>query len=366
MNKQKVFLLVFLLFMISNVSAFVDSNESIQAKDAITQAKLDIVSMQEREIPTLRVNEILEDAVQLYVAQSSLSNSKTSAKFDLVLEYALKVSEIKELSFEAKDELNVFISFYESSSKSLDLSEMETFYSDLLISFQEERFEDTISSIEEGYGLLSDIQSSQTALNLFYDTTSKTIKNFFIENWKKMLIGIAIILSFLVIFWAGLRRLFLRRKKRYLFLRKNTIKNLIKDLQRDYFSRQNISETEYHVRLKKFGELVRDIDRELSLLKEGVIKLATSKAKLTKSNPKAKFWFFRKEIAKTQVSKVVPSGKNVVGEVGVKVKGESVKRKVSVKIVKGKVKVSKVKGKKSNVKKPVIKKSNNKKVSKKK
>ena len=56
--------------------------------------------------------------------------------------------------------------------------------------FDEERFEETITLVDEGYKRLSEIEASQTTVRLFYSTTTKTLKTFFIENWKKLTIFI--------------------------------------------------------------------------------------------------------------------------------------------------------------------------------
>ena len=45
--------------------------------------------------------------------------------------------------------------------------------------------------------------------------------------------------------------------------------------QKEYFQKGNISEADYQLRSKNFATLVRDIDRELPLLEEKLIKVDT-------------------------------------------------------------------------------------------
>ena len=45
------------------------------------------------------------------------------------------------------------------------------------------------------------------------------------------------------------------------------------ETQRDYFQYGKIPEGEYNIKTKRFAELVRDIDRQVPLLKEEIIKL---------------------------------------------------------------------------------------------
>ena len=283
MRKILIFCLVVSVLALNLVHASALSNESIQAKKAIDKASSDIREMQLRDIPIARANESLQEALQLYAAQLALEDTGSSGNYKVVLNDAQKVSNIKEAAIKASDELRIFNVAYIEASKETNLSEMHQQYDEIQKSFNEERFEDTSDLINKGYKSISDIQASQTSLKLFYDTTSNTLKKFFTDNWIKILIIALAAIIALVIFWTTIKKLGVNSKIRHLMLEKDTLNSLIKKMQGDYFKSRTISETEYRVKTERFKEMIRDIDRQIPLLKEELVKLEKNN---TKKKPK--------------------------------------------------------------------------------
>jgi hypothetical protein len=150
---------------------------------------------------------------------------------------------------------------------------MEEDFRKINSSFYEERFEDTISLVNQGYDRLSEIESSQTTLKLYYDATTKSIKKFLVDNWKRIAAIFGIFLILLIAFWKTLKLVRVKRKISKLNLQKETLNRLIKKLQEGYFGSKKISETEFSVKMERFKEMIRDIDRQIPLLKEEIARL---------------------------------------------------------------------------------------------
>ena len=53
--------------------------------------------------------------------------------------------------------------------------------------------------------------------------------------------------------------------------RRENITRLISEAQKQYFEKGEMSEIRYYVRTKKYAELIRDINRQIPLLKEKLI-----------------------------------------------------------------------------------------------
>jgi hypothetical protein len=264
---------LFLIFIQSSLAfSTTQSNESIQAKESLAQAEKDIFEMMEKNISINRVNETYQEALQLYSAQFALEEKGSKANYKLIIEYVSEIGSIKENALEANDELKIFVETYQDAEKTTNLSEMQDDYNNILASFQDERFEDTPTLINQGYDRISEIQSSQTALNSFYLATSSTIKNFFRENWLRILIILSLTLFFVLIFWNNLKKLRMRMKFNHLMTQKKALNTLIQNMQKSYFKTKKLSETEYTIKLKKFKELIRDIDRQIMVLKEEMFK----------------------------------------------------------------------------------------------
>ena len=61
-------------------------------------------------------------------------------------------------------------------------------------------------------------------------------------------------------------------KFNHLMTQKKALNTLIQNMQKSYFKTKKLSETEYTIKLKKFKELIRDIDRQVMVLKEEIFK----------------------------------------------------------------------------------------------
>ncbi len=285
--KTSAFVLIFImtfLFLISNSFALTTkfSNESIQAKEAINQAEKDILEMTFKNIPINRVNESYQEALQIYSAQIALEEKGGSADYNIVMKDALEVSSVKKTALQAKDELEVFKETFMNAEKEVNLSEMKEEYNQIIISFNDERFEDTLVLIKKGYNRISEIQSSQTAVKMVYLTTSKTIKSFFVKYGLKLTIIGIIALILMIIFWKTLTKLRMRMKLNRFIIQKNAVNGLIKEMQKSYFKTKKMSESEYNIKLKKYEELIRDIDRQVMVLKEEMFKVDKRTIKVKK------------------------------------------------------------------------------------
>ncbi|OIO80683.1 hypothetical protein AUJ84_02815 [Candidatus Pacearchaeota archaeon CG1_02_32_132] len=265
---------IFCLFIIQDSSALSaePSNESIQAKEGLGQAEKDILEMMENNISINRVNETYQEALQLYSAQLALEEKGKKADYKLIIKYTSDIGSVKKTALQAKDELEIFSEIFNEVGENTNLSEMHGEYDQIISSLSDERFEDTIKLIKTGYERISEIQSSQTAINAFSNAISKTIKNFFIRNWLKLIIIFSIVLILLLIFWSSLKKLKVRLRFNLLITQKKSINNLLKKMQNNYFKTKKISEADYRIRLKKFKELIRDIDRQVMVLKEEIYK----------------------------------------------------------------------------------------------
>lgn len=276
---------ILILFSISSSSALnkTVSNQSIQAKQSIDQAQKDIFEMMSKNISIKRVNETYQEAIQIYSAQIALEEKGGNPDYKIVIRDASDISSIKKIALQAKDELAVFEENYQSAKKESDLSAFQNDYNSIMTSFSDERFEDTLTLINKGYTTISQIQSEQTTTNAVYLATSKTVKDFFIQNWFVILITCSVTLFLPLIFWNTLIKLKMKIKLNNLIVQKKAINGLIKEMQSNYFKTKKMSETEYNIKLKKYDELLRDIDRQVMVLREGMLKRNKAKEKFNKT-----------------------------------------------------------------------------------
>jgi len=280
--------LVLTLLTLTNTSVALvaPSNESQLAITNLESAQNCLSEMQTREIPIQRVDASLQEATQIYSAQIALENLGKKADYTTVNNLASQVCEINKIAIEAQDQLQIFVEAYREASLSTNLSEMEAEYQDTLRSFDEERFEDTIQLVNQGYLTLSEIQASQTAARLFAETVGRGIKNFLRNNWVWLSVATVVVILLLIIFWKTLRRARYRLKLYKLSNQKSALYGLIKKLQAGYFTNKTISETEFNVKLTRFKEMIRDIDRQIPMIKEQILRIERgSSLRATSSAP---------------------------------------------------------------------------------
>jgi len=250
-----------------------ESNESIQSKNFILNGEKCIAEMQDRGINLSRVNESLQQAIQFYFAEITLERKGVKTDYNLVNSPAKEVCSIREVAFQAQDELTLFIEKWNSVQEKFNLSAIKKDYDKILNSFNEERFEDTIVLIDQGYNTLTEFESSQTSINLFYETTTKTIKDFFVNNWEILSIIVTVSVILLLLFWKTIRRKIVEKKLEDLSLRRYSIEKLIKKTQGDYFNKKTMSETEYRVKVKTFGEMMMEINKKIPEMHEELAKI---------------------------------------------------------------------------------------------
>jgi hypothetical protein len=283
MKKNLIFVSLFLfLFLFSYVSA--QSNQSMNASSAIADAQKKMDVLVSRDIPTARANDSLNQAIQLYSAQFALESSGRQADYTVVFKYLNDFSTINDNALKAQDELNVFNQALAKASTDYNFSSMNVQLVELNTSFTEQRFEDTLTLVNQAYDKMYELESSQTKLNLFYSTATKTLKQFLVDNWKTISLVLLVLIISIIIFWRSINTWNIKRKLRAFQIQKEVLLELIKKLQYNYFKKGIISETEFNTRLETFKELIRDLDRKIPLLREDLAKTNRTDFKKSSKN----------------------------------------------------------------------------------
>ncbi|MFW5977488.1 MAG: hypothetical protein ACOCQQ_03175, partial [Candidatus Nanoarchaeia archaeon] len=136
----------------------------------------------------------------------------------------------------------------------------------------------------------SEYDALNTKVKALMAASSRNIKSFLQRNWEFVLGGLVVALILFFILKKIIRKALIKRKLKQLHLRKESIHELTKQIQKEYFSTGKLSESAYHIRLKVYGEMVRDIRRQIPLLEEELAlqKNFFPKKKSKKSHKKSK------------------------------------------------------------------------------
>ena len=284
MKGNKIYInLVFLLAIlisISSISAAVNTNSSNssvqkQASDCLNSSIQIMNDMSNSGFSILRINDTFREADAIYSAQVILFEKKSKTDFSKVFEDCKKISDIRDLALNAKDELDAFKKFYEESkTEGMNTSSVDVIINKIEFEMKSERYENVQPLINQAYQEITNIKSSYTTLNIFYKSTTRTIGDFFKENWIYIIVTIIVVVLILIIFQKAISRMLIKRKIARLEIRKTTLRELIMKTQKDYFEKGLLSDSSYNIKTKKFAELIRDIEREIPLLREQLMKVS--------------------------------------------------------------------------------------------
>jgi hypothetical protein len=243
------------------------SAAALQAAANIATAEKDMQEMASRGLPVARYNDTLLIAKQVYESQLSLEGHYIKGDYAFVEEKLRELADIKQKAYTAVDEINA-LEMAIDKAEEINKSAVLEILAKARDEFRAERYEEAIRLVDAGYSKISEEEAFQTKIGAFYEAASGGIAGFFQKWWAWMLafLVIASVAGFMA--YNRIACALLNRKIGMLELRKESIRKLMLKTQKDYFDRGTTGEETYHVRTKKYAELVRDINRQIPLLRE--------------------------------------------------------------------------------------------------
>jgi len=258
-------LLISLMAFLLPVSAAEAATDKQSAYNAIESAKQDMQEMQGAGFSVKKVNDTIADAKNIYDVQVMLEQKGEKADYSSVIAKANSIGEIKKDAFETHDALRALDLKLEEAGKSQDMSAAIEIFNEAKREFEDERYEQAREAIDRCYEKINELQATFTKIKAIYEASTKTLAGFFARNYKLI---IAIILVALVLYFTFKNKVaiyLVNRNIQRLQLEKETLTEMMKKAQFDYFQKGAMPESMYNVRVTKFGELTRDIERRLSI-----------------------------------------------------------------------------------------------------
>jgi len=262
-----------------------NSSEACSLEKQISLAEEDMAKMISDGFKVTRYNDTLTVAknefdTKLYL---QITTNKTQ-DFSVVKDKLNELANIKTLAYRARDELKTLEATINETGG--DLSEVMPYFYRAKSEFLSERYEYALNAIDATYQALSEQQSMQTKLRLFYEATTRTLANFVSTYWKEIIVSIIVLAIVALISWHRISIYLLNKKLEHLYLRRTTLKKLIAKTQKEFFEKGTIDETTYHIRLNKYGEIIRDINRQIPLVKEELESLSHGFIKIRRRGEK--------------------------------------------------------------------------------
>ncbi len=263
---KKVILILLVLLCFNFVAA--EQYEIGSAEICLNESIKISENLKNNNFSVERVNDMINEMRISLNGQKTLADQGRQYDVSNVISKCAEIVDIEELAFASKDSLFVLKGFYDEISADINLSEVIPMIVEIENEIMNERYEKVDDMVDEAYDEIIDIRAKSSTLNVFYDVASRSIKNFFINNWRYLLYTFLGLLFTFLIFRRMIKSFLLQRKLKNLELRKESLKGLLMKNQDDYFNKNSISDSIYHIKNKKLAELIRDIDRQVPLIYE--------------------------------------------------------------------------------------------------
>lgn len=233
------------------------------ATKALDNARKIIDDMVSDGFNVQRVNDTLFEADQIFIAQSTLGDK---ADYALIMEKTSEIKEVSKKAYDVNDELSALK--LKLDSETGDMTEAYALFETAKQEFYDERYEISLEKIEEVYSKISELQALQTKLKAIADAGKGLFFRVFVDHWLGWTIFIIVLSLLIIILQRPVRTWIINRKMDDLKFERDILKGLIQKTQKEYFELGNVPESVYSIRTKKFGELIRDINRRIPLLEE--------------------------------------------------------------------------------------------------
>ena len=238
------------------------------AAAALAEANVSINRMEYAGLPTLRARDAYVAAAQWLDGQAALEEIGSKADYSFVLDSANQISTMEKTSFSIKDELDVLGIRLANATEGANLTSATALRDSARAEFVDGRFEEAKSLIEQSYSEISSAESAAIHSRTLVESTRKNIETFLRDNWQPIAAIAAALVVLLFLFQKRIRRFMLTSKYNSLLHEREVLQGMLRELQKNYFDRGTVNEMSYHIKTKKFGDLIRNINRQLPLLKE--------------------------------------------------------------------------------------------------
>ncbi|MBT4870985.1 MAG: hypothetical protein HON47_05410, partial [Candidatus Diapherotrites archaeon] len=180
------------------------------------------------------------------------------------------VNEIIELAYLTKDEINAVKKATLELTDEIDVSGVDEIIVLAEVEFVDERYERAGEYVEKAYDKMIELQSIEAKAEVVYLAARQNIETFLRENWEVLLGSVIAIFVFFFLFGRRLKRSFLKRKIKANYAEIEVLKGEIRLSQEVYFIKGQMSESEYHIKIKIYSEKIRTLNKDTAMLSEKI------------------------------------------------------------------------------------------------
>jgi len=249
--------------------------ESSLVNQSLAEAHLEFQELITAGLPHEKPSDLYEAAEESYVAQLAIEAEGGNATYEQIYTLLDDLFAVRQNTFAVADELTVLKNYLDAESKAslVDFTPAYKFYEDAQTEFNDERFMKARDLIDQSYEKVSELNAASTKAQALLSASTDKVGEFFKRTWKLLIVEIGVIIILFFVFNKTIKYQRIKFKIQRLNKERQVIDALTKESQKKYFEEAKMSESDYHIRMKKYGELIRDINRQIPLLQEELILL---------------------------------------------------------------------------------------------
>jgi hypothetical protein len=273
MNKiNKLILVIFFVLLLGSTVLGV-SKDAREVKLSLEEHAEIVDMMKHQKLTTNRVEDLLYVANALYKEQLENEENGSAYNYNFIKIKLNEIEVVSEQAFNAYNELKLLEIEMEEIRSSIDMEEIDGLYIIAKQELDDERYSTSIDKIDDARKKISELNSFNSRARAISTQLSKGLLNFIWTYKYIFLVIILVPLLIYLIFKKQIRKHKLNKRLKEYETQKTVLHNLIKKLQNDYFIDGNVPETSYTVKLQKYEELIRDVERKVAIVKEELLLL---------------------------------------------------------------------------------------------
>jgi len=258
---------------IANNFNYTYSSQYYSALAGLREANLSVQNMMRSGLPYAQSQDLYQVALQYFSGQAALEAVGQKADYSFVLGNTAQIKSIEQQATEVSDDLKALDTRLAGVAQDVNITAAKADANSAHKEFNDGRFEEAKPLINSAYDKATQAEAEATRSKALLESTRRTLEVFLQDNWQTI---VAIVVAAAVIFFIfqkQIRRFSINTKISALTAERGVLEGMIKDLQKDYFDTGKINELSFHIKTKKYGDLIRNINRQLPLLKEELKKL---------------------------------------------------------------------------------------------
>ena len=252
---------------------FTYSSQYYSALAGLREANQSVQNMIAAGLPYAQSQDLYMSSLQWFAGQSALEAEGQKADYGFVLGNVAQIKGIEQQATGTSDELKALDTRLAGVASDVNITAAKADADAAHKEFNDGRFEEAKPLINSAYDKATQAEAEATRSKALLESTRRTLEAFLQDNWQIIAAAIAAAAVIFFLFQKQIRRFTINAKISALTAERGVLEGMIKGLQKDYFEYGKINELSFHIKTKKYGDLIRNINRQLPLLKEELKKL---------------------------------------------------------------------------------------------